>query len=274
MKTNRVKEKVTPKMAQEFLDSRSHIQRNTPMRHITEIADAMENGRWMYNGESIKFDTEGSMIDGQHRCLACIKANKSFITDIVYGLQSEVYVTIDLKGKPRSIGDVLRMDGEIKATTLASGMAWMIALKGGFVTETGKKAFLSPDAQQVQSELSKNPEMRESVTKAQRCSHIFAASPLSALHYLFSRKDPELADEFLVQLATGEGLSSSNPILFLRSKLLNDKIYNKAKLPMGDKVASIVKSWNILRNGKIAKNASSIRWSCRGKNKEKFPAIK
>ena len=83
-----------------------------------------------------------------------------------------------------------------------------------------------------------------------------------------------MADKFLTQLATGENLSKTNPVLYIRKVLQENKIQNKAKLPMGEKIAYIIKGWNILRSGKTANSVTSIKWKSAGTNPEPFPVIK
>ncbi len=270
----RVKERITVKMSKEFLDARRENQRSLSERHVAELADAILFDRWIHNGESIKFDIEGRMIDGQHRCTAGIKAGKSFVSDIVYGLPVESYYTINQKSKSRSSGDVLKMNGEVNTVTLASALAYNIACDRKCIVKTGKQWTISPDAQQICTELDHNPDMRESVQAARRCYSVMSPGPLSFLHYRFAKKDPVLADTFFHKLGTGEDLTNRSPILYLRKMLLEDKIQNKAKLPIGEKMACIIKAWNLIRNGKTASSQVSIKWSSRGKNTEDFPIIK
>ncbi len=272
-KETRVKERVTVKMAKEFLDSCRENQRRINPRHVTEVADAILMGRWRYNGESIKFDIEGCMIDGQHRCFAAIKAGKSFISDIVYGLPVDAYYTIDYKQKQRSMGDILKIEGEQNTCRLASALAWNIAYNANSIVSSGKKAGIAPDAIQISAELKHHPKMRDSASYVSNCRHLMGTGPLAFLHYLFGRKDSEKANEFFDQLATGENLSKTNPVLYIRKVLLEDKIQNKAKLPIGEKMAYVIKGWNVLRNGKIANSVNSIKWKSTGSHPEPFPKV-
>ena len=50
-------------------------QRNRRRDTVTAYAEDMAAGRWKENGETIKFDSEGRLIDGQHRLAAVVKAN-------------------------------------------------------------------------------------------------------------------------------------------------------------------------------------------------------
>ena len=272
-KQSRVKERVTVKMSKEFLNSRRESQRGISDRHVMELADAMLMGRWIYNGESIKFDDDGYMIDGQHRCMAGVRSGKAFLSDISYGLPVNSYYTIDQKGKHRSCADVLKINGEINITGLASALSWHLAYSRGCLVRSGKSWPFTPDAQQICIELERNPNMRESIKHARGCSHMMGPAPLGFLHYIFNKKDPELTVIFFNQLRTGENLPSGSPVLFVRKMLLEDKIYNKAKLPIGEKMACIIKAWNLMRKGKTSSSQVSIKWSSRGKNTETFPSI-
>jgi len=265
--------RVTVKMAREFLDSRVAKQRRIGARHVAELADAMLNGRWIYNGESIKIDKTGAMIDGQHRCAAGIKARKAFYTDIVYGLPEEAYKTVDQKAKSRSASDVLTINGEKSTRSLASALAWNIAYNTGKLVKTGKQWLVSPDAQQIEAELTANPKIKESVIVGRMCKGMLGGGPAAFLHYRFSLKDQPLADWFFHQFSTGENLPSNSPILLLRNWFLEDRIQNKAKLPMGEKIASVIKTWNLIRKSVKTKKRAFIKWRSGGNAPEKFPII-
>ncbi|WP_460985736.1 ParB N-terminal domain-containing protein, partial [Staphylococcus aureus] len=66
------------------------------------------SGDWKNAGDTIRFDKDGSLIDGQHRLLACVNTNLAQNFLIVYGLDSEVFDVID-NGKGRTNADVLGM---------------------------------------------------------------------------------------------------------------------------------------------------------------------
>lgn len=273
-KQTRVKERITIAMAKDFLEARNKKQRAVSERHIAELADAILFNRWIYNGESIKFDIEGCLIDGQHRCLAGIKAGKTFVSDIVYGLPIDALYTIDQKHKRRCASDVLKINGEVNTIALSSALAYNIAYRRKCIGKTGKQWIVSPDAQQICDELSHHPGMRDSVLRGRLCCHIMGPGTLSFLHYMFNKKDSSLTDTFFHQLQTGENLSSNSPVLVIRKMLLEDKIQNKAKLPMGEKLACIIKAWNLMREGKGARSQVHIRWRSRGDLAEEFPEIK
>lgn len=58
------------------------------------------------NGETIVFGTSGSLLQGQHRLTACVRANVGFKTIIVRNVPDRVMYSID-RGKARSFADQL-----------------------------------------------------------------------------------------------------------------------------------------------------------------------
>ena len=63
---------ITPEMAREYLEKNSHNRRLSE-RSVRNLATAIKNGEWQVNGEAIKVDKEGNLLDGQHRLSAIEK---------------------------------------------------------------------------------------------------------------------------------------------------------------------------------------------------------
>lgn len=90
-----------------------------PKVHIVKMyADEMAQGRWIANGDSIRFDRNGVLIDGQHRLKAIIKSGVPQEFVVVEDLDPECVKTIDIAHK-RSIEDYLKNQEECytKGTT-------------------------------------------------------------------------------------------------------------------------------------------------------------
>ena len=87
------------------------LLRNTnnipPSSHkVKEYAAQMTNGQWKYNGDSIRIGKSGALLDGQNRLLAAKSAKVDLVTDICYGLDDDVFNTIDV-GRVRSNGHLM-----------------------------------------------------------------------------------------------------------------------------------------------------------------------
>ncbi len=100
-------EKITPVKANEILLKRNPDNyRNLKGNAARLYGKEMKEGRWMFNGDVIRFDWDGNLIDGQHR-LEAIKNTgipQEFI--IVKGLDPKCAQTIDI-GYKKSVEDYL-----------------------------------------------------------------------------------------------------------------------------------------------------------------------
>lgn len=73
------------------------VNRQCNKMHLIRLTNDVISGRWNYNnGDSIKFDVNGNLIDGQHRILSHIGANKAFPTFVIMGLPPEAIGQIDM----------------------------------------------------------------------------------------------------------------------------------------------------------------------------------
>lgn len=79
---------LTPRMAELFLQKNYDKQRTVNYHWVETIANDIKGGRWNPNvpNSSIVLSKRGEMLDGQHRCLAVVKA----------GIPVRTYVTRDV----------------------------------------------------------------------------------------------------------------------------------------------------------------------------------
>ena len=82
----------------------------------------MENGTWFFNGESIGFDKNGNLTNGQHRMFACWKSNIPLKVVVVIGLETKAFETTD-SGKTRSFKDALSATKLSSDASITSEMA-------------------------------------------------------------------------------------------------------------------------------------------------------
>lgn len=100
--------KITPEKANEFL-GKNIVNRNIRDKRVNQYVKEMQNGRWELNGESIKFNDKGELIDGQHRLTAIVKSGMAIDMCVVWDVPSEV--TILDRGSGRSTADTLIISG-------------------------------------------------------------------------------------------------------------------------------------------------------------------
>lgn len=103
-------EVITPELARKYLTKNfvknpTFKNRKINTRTVNRYVNDILCGRWKV-GIPILFDTNDNMIDGQGRCTAVIKANKSIISLVVRGLDPDIFGSLDC-GKLRTHKDAL-----------------------------------------------------------------------------------------------------------------------------------------------------------------------
>jgi hypothetical protein len=102
---------------------------------------------------------------------------------------------------------------------------------------------------EVEGLLVKYPEARKSLMTAARAKGLILPSVLDSCHYLFSQKDPALADVFVQKVLKGVGMEDGDPWYALRERMLINSISN-TKLSKALMMALCIKAWNAARQGK------------------------
>lgn len=241
---------VSPEIAGDWL-MRNVINRPASPHTVTSYANRMRAGIWQETGESVIFAANGDLLNGQHRLLAVIQANVTVPILVTIGVPAESFVAMD-QGRKRSGADVLAIMGEENFRSLSSALAIIIRNERGQLFNLGG---LTPSLtnEAIVEALDRHPEIRESMDFwARQQSKIISKSMGAAFHYLFSRKDRQMADTFMEKLATGENLSSGDPILLLRDRILEGVGITHGRT-RAITFEYIVRSWNAYRQGRTLK---------------------
>jgi hypothetical protein len=251
---------VTPKLAREWLTKNRHNRPAIPNAISRYVADILDN-RWKVNGESIKFNCDGTLVDGQNRLLAVIQADTPITSYVVFGVEKDAFDTID-SGEQRTLGHVFARNKEKHYNTLASAVRWLWSLSDMKGRRRQKlRHSVGKDL------LKENAAIRESVAfiLGAHMSKLTSSSLMAALHYLCSQKHAGMATEYFAAIATGENLSSKHPAYKLRSDIVS-AMRASSPMPLETLAAKTVLGWNALREKRFPRN---LNW-----DGEKFPEIK
>lgn len=126
---------VTPELAEQYL-AKNESNRHLSRLRVASYADDMKNGRWKFNPNPIVFDVDGKLADGQHRLAAIIKAGIPVKMLVMFDAPIESKDIIDF-GKPRTSGDVLKIDGYPDAVNVSATIKKILAF------DAGKQSILS-----------------------------------------------------------------------------------------------------------------------------------
>lgn len=236
---------ITPAIAEQWLATQV-VNRHTSGPIISRFSGAMQRGEWVMNGESIKFDADGHLVDGQHRLRAVIHSGVPMTTLVATGLSPQARETVDI-GHSRAVSDILAMRGERWSTVLAAALRQMMLFRAsGSFGFGGNQS--SP--QQLIALLDAEPALRDWLHPADRIQRKLRIprGMLVAILYTLSRIDPKLIEVFTSGLEHGEGLSAGNPILTAREMFLLDV---SAPVRMGERRRAeiLIRAWNALRRG-------------------------
>jgi hypothetical protein len=228
--------------------ARVMLNRNDGNRKISEtVVDAyardVSNASWLLNGEPIIVAKDGHLNDGQHRCAAVVKADRAITVLMAFGFDRATQTTLD-QGKMRSIGDYLSMRGYTNSLRLGAAANFALqALKMNRVNHGGKgRATKSEILEFVET----TPEIIASVEVCEQrgADAIGGRALIAFIHWmLWKRSGRKNADTFINALISGVNLPAKHPILYARSRLINER----ARLRPEHRAELIFKAWNAWR---------------------------
>ena len=257
-------ETITPEAASTLLDQAEGVFQNRSLRRrlLDKLVRDIQSGAWVLNGESIKLDRSGVLVDGQHRLHACVQANRPIDTLVVRGVPKEAHRTID-HGATRSFSDTLKMEGHKYAVGLAAGCGVIWRVENGRMT--------SPSDTELLAVARAHPGLADWVPKLnnevvlRRLSG--GVSVVTGLFTLFSEIDEDLAQKLFLKVARGLGFENeTDPAYCLRKVLEKTQARRGGRTPREVIAAWYIKTWNDLREGKSRR---LLLW----RRVEGFPAI-
>lgn len=212
--------RITPSLAELMLETNVR-NRRVSERHVDVLSQVLTARDMRLNGETIIFSSDGCLLDGQHRLLACVKAGVPFDGLVVFGISPKAFNTID-SGKSRGTSDVLGLSGVSNASKITGALQALVAFvdNGGYLSgscATGSVRKVTPSmASRI---LAAHPGIADSVS-AMNLGRLMRTQHGYALHYIFGLVDQGLAADFADVLANGTN-DTSRPFCRLRESLIN-----------------------------------------------------
>lgn len=251
--------KVTPKKAGEWIQRNVN---NRPVRRsrVDLYAGAMKSGAWKLNGDAIRFNGNGDLIDGQHRLLACISCGVPFETYVVHGIEHDAFDTID-QGDKRTTADVFSRHGYKHYTMLSAATRWVWRYEGQMHRHG---AMRSDEANDI---IERHPALHTATQKASEKGRNGLINPglLAFLDYWTGQKDQDRADKFWLSVAEGDGLEKGTAAYLLHKRLVSN-LASVAKLDPTTIAALCIKAWNAFVT---KKPCGTLKWG----EQEEFPTI-
>jgi hypothetical protein len=258
---------VTPEQAKEWLARRSDRQRRLNEFAIETYARDMAAIDWGLTGDPIKFDTEGQLIDGQHRLAACIKAGVSFTTLVVYGVDPDTFDQTDT-GRRRYAREFYKGDNP----ALVEAIARLRLLKerhGGqyhsdLFTPGGwsdRRVRNQTRLRELRVFMDENAALLDwAAERAVRAGTVFPRRGIyGTVAVDMAAVDPEAEERFTEGVASGANLDVGNPAYTLREQLIK---WSSREARPKDRAAfavALIRAWNaFVRNKKLLQIKSSV----------------
>ena len=243
-------ETITKEVAQDYI---AKIDGNRPISngYVRWLIGRQKRGEWQTNGDSIKFDKNGVLRDGQHRLMMVMQTGMPIEVVVVREIEPSAFITMDT-GKNRNLADVLAINKNDNSRPLASALAWVYRYLNNTMYPLGGKI----SHEQHLDVLDKHSELRESVAFCLKFGHVSGGPGWPAVtiayHYLLSRIDLEMSNDFIERYIRGVRLEENDPILVLRGQVIS---YTNARVkPQGDQIFKLFSfAWNAKRAGRPQK---------------------
>ena len=199
----------TPELAKICLERNREDNRAVSRHTLSQISRDMGHGtnvQFLENGDTIRFDWNGYMFDGQKRNRGVITSDTPQVLTWAIGLNPEAHFVTD-KGQKRRLADSLKIAGYKNYSVMAAAAVWLYIIKycnepTGFVM----KQRLGSD-EEVYTLIRKHPDLVRSIAYCVGCrpgkrkdlisrGQLIPVGLVSVIHYLatnFLGKEEEAA---------------------------------------------------------------------------------
>lgn len=239
---------VTPDKAREILAKQNTRNRSIRQTQVKKLATDILEDRWKLTSQAISIDTNGVLIDGQHRLAAVVQSGKTVQMLFATDCAPDTFDVIDT-GLGRTAADVVGLAGAKYGPLIAAGIK-TTALYKEYPDRIWQNTMSSTHSRICQV-YNKDPDfynltacytdrIRKLCHKVNPTS-IFVLLNLTCelgfdIEYIF--------DDFLMKLATGENLQRGCPILCYRQALFNGLKPPLNKNLQQYSVACVIKCFN------------------------------
>jgi len=241
---------LTPELAEKFL-SKNTGNRNLRTGTMLVYAREMRNKHWLTTGDTIKFDWNGRLIDGQHRCESVIESGVTVRVLVVRGLDPRVQDVLDQNIK-RSTADALRFNGyTLYVSIIASAAPIAIAWENGFLRSSDANVLPRATNQEVLEWVAENEAIINAAALASRTYGDIGALPsaLAFAVWTLEKIDAPSAVEFFESAAQMRTDGAKDPRRAMVKRLRQFRTDDERRTVAKD-IYVIFRAWNAWREGK------------------------
>jgi hypothetical protein len=221
---------------------------------VARLVNEIQHGRWCENGQPLIFrDKDGVPLDGHHRLWAIVEAGTTVKADLVLGVPDNVVVTMDTGGKgQRKLDDYLKMHGVANCKNVSGAVQMYAQYRKGNL-----KANIALHMHEYVEFYKKNKGIEGSVSTCLPLRRVFGyVSAAGFAHFVLKKINESLANDMMLRLASGAGLTNGNAVLALRERLVRQRVLEnkqtgsrEAHLRRGELAYLFFTAWNKLVTG-------------------------
>lgn len=229
---------------------------------VREYTTEMLQGAWKANGDAIKFDFNGNLLDGQHRLTALVLSKTTHELLVVTDLEPEVFDTLDV-GIRRSAANTLEVKKVPNFNRVASALMVISMYDRGISSRVRDQ--VKPT--KILGVLDKYPDVVQAIAEIGSTKSILITRSLfDGLYYILRRRDKRMAYEYMIALRDGTGIESLSAWHQLRERLIRNYTAMQ-KMDEPQIMALVIKGWNYARQGR---DTTKLVWT---PSKEAFPVV-
>jgi hypothetical protein len=260
-------EMVTPAKAKVMLRDNPNF-RSIDLRRVRVYAREILAGNWACNGETIKIDVGGKLLDGQHRLSAIVSSGAAVEMLVVRGITDSFGVD---RGKPRTLSQWLAHEGVTNASKMAAIARLCLVYEREQWDLTGIQSETT-DSDLIDFVRNNGPRMRSACRMANRASSVIGSGILGAILYHgcggLAESEP-LAEWFVSGLSKGTDLTDLDAVLHLRNRLLKQR--PGATINPFMRRVLVTRAWNTSVRGETC-TSKSLQFRLSGPSSMKPPS--
>lgn len=249
-------EEIDPETAAQYLELNRDNNRNLVANSYNKYAQDMKAGLWQLNGQSIKFDKDGNLFDGQHRIKAGIESGVSFISLVVRNVPNEAFATYD--DRPTKYFKDVLADRDIKYPSQLQGLItriikWSPAQdfynsRDPSISEMD--LYMKDHHDELVQLIGSEPAIIIREATRRGGVKVLGASGATFALWLLNKVDSEKAAQFIEKLFLGNtDPNEDQAIIALRNKCIADlskpqKEQESTRKSEAKDISAMIKAWN------------------------------
>ena len=236
---------ISPDMAARWLERNTRNRKLRPST-VARYARDMASGNWELTGEAVKFATDGTLLDGQHRLAAVIKSGATVPIYVVRGLAVESQRVMDT-GDKRTAAGALQIAKHPNSSLLAA--ASRLAL--GVAADLSDPGHHEATHSEIQEFVDANPDIEYACDFARQVARRTDCPPavVAYTYWALARIDTFEAANFWIAAADKVGLTPGDPVIALTNRFAEAR-RNRERMPKRVYLSLIYRAWNTRRDGK------------------------